>query len=193
MTLKMQWMRWWIRFKREHPFWQALVITATLSVPLCTISLLFGLGNKLEALELRSWVQKEDLWKVFYDVCVIAPIQEEITYRGPGYVALLLCLGIGAILKKRHKEGINEFQIPIWWKLTLTDLIVWPLIIAPTIYWALLHPYPLPIFVGGIIWGWLMVKTRNIAYNIALHSSVNAIALIGMNLSFNILYLGHLS
>jgi len=168
------------QLKRSPFLVKAFLLMFLISLTFVIFYLAFGFDYQ-EAKK-TSHVTKENLLEEIYLSVVKAPIVEEILYRGPAYLLLIFILILSKILSRRYSRP-SIFEQPLFWKITLTDIYVWPVVLIPNYFWTIAHSYPWPlllqIFTYGLIWGWLMIKTRNILYNILIHSACNALALIG--------------
>lgn len=175
------------RFKEYHPIFQAFFYFSLLTIPSSAISLILNFKNQYMLEAMRTFLATENPIITFYKVVIKAPVIEEITYRGPAFLILLLC---GLISMIYRFCGVKEVFLDrkLFLGITFTDIIVWPTILVADYFWAIQHPYPLTVFIGGIVFGWLLMKTRNIFYTILFHSFINAIFLITIVLGSNILY-----
>ena len=120
----------------------------------------------------RSWYKTEPLGKVLKEYVVEAPAYEEITSRGPAYAFLLAALFW--TWHRNRKTGTTPFIARRICGVALHDIIAWIIAVTCTYYWATTeHPYPLPTFAMGIIFTAVMIKTRNILWNIGAHMFFN--------------------
>jgi len=75
--------------------------------------------------------------------CIIVPIVEEMFYRLPVFLL--------AAWEIKWTVGSKD----------ITKYVLWIFLIIPTAFWALNHyPFPLPIFIAGLAYGWLIIKTK---------------------------------
>jgi len=88
------------------------------------------------------------------------PLFEEFKYRIYLYAGILyLRERVGAI-NQRYKDPIN--------------VLLWILLIIPTAYWAwTIHYLGFPVFMVGLTWGWLIIKTKRIWPALIAHSIAN--------------------
>src|SRR5262249_27366303 len=105
----------------------------------------------------------EVAWRVLWEVCVIAPVVEEILYRGVPLLALERVCGRG-------------------WAVALCGLI-----------WASLHfiyGHPLVrapwfFFYGGVLLAWIFLKSRSVLTTVLLHAICNLVVALDLVLLFH--------
>ena len=86
-----------------------------------------------------------NLWIFFKQYCLRGPTEEEMIYRLP--VSLLIFWNLQWFLGSKD----------------ITKYALWLALIIPTVFWALEHrPFPLPVLISGLTYGWLIIKTRHI-------------------------------
>lgn len=83
-----------------------------------------------------------NFWIFFKQNCVVAPISEEMIWRLPVFVFMAW-----------NFNGFFRNQ-------KLAKCTLWLSLIVPTWFWASGHLLPLPVFVTGITYGWLIIKTK---------------------------------
>lgn len=84
-----------------------------------------------------------NFWVFFSGMCIMIPSAEEMLYRLP--VFLLIA---------------NNFECSIGNR-NIAKYILWLSLIIPTGFWAAGHePFPLPVFISGLTYGWLIIKTK---------------------------------
>lgn len=121
--------------------------------------------------ELQSWMN-------IVDFIIFIPFKEEALYRWPSLM-LLLCL-FGQI---HRRDPANRRS----WVITAYVLSISTLV-AMTAYWASFHDYPLTVFCYGLVWGWLIFKTRNPFYSWLFHSLSNAFSILFIVLGYHLIY-----
>lgn len=160
-------------FKEKSPLFLAFFLMIIVAIPIDVISQLFNLKNPNEVRAIIDLIKTTPLKDLAFQLLFIAPIIEEFQYRGP--VRLLTW---------------------IFPKLTVKNPIVWIFIAVPTWYWAfqswsirfdLGHAYGLVIFFVGLVFGYIVVKTKTLESAILLHIFYNAINLIGALIKFKVL------
>ncbi|GEM_PF-4069726 len=120
----------------------------------------------------RNWYKTQRLSKVLREYVVEAAVYEEITSRGPAYAFLLVSL-FGTWLWKRKGKAL--FIARRIGGVALYDIITAVIAIVCTYHWATTdHPYPIPTFTMGLIFTVVMIRTRNILWNIGAHAFINA-------------------
>ena len=115
-----------------------------------------------EWLKPRYIVTPDVTWRVVWEVCVIAPVVEEILYRGVPLLALERVCGRG-------------------WAVALAGLI-----------WASLHfiyGHPLVLFqyyflYGGALLAWIFLKSRSLLTTVLLHAICNLAVLLDLVLLY---------
>lgn len=125
---------------------------------LLSVDLIVGSENTNWALreDISSELMNPDNYGIMFAVLIIViyPLAEEIAYRGIG-LGYLLARG----MEPAFAIGLTTF---VW---TLTHLQVTPLGL-------------IPIFVAGIFFGWLRVRTGSMAAPIIAHMSANGIQFV---------------
>ncbi|MEK7192086.1 MAG: CPBP family intramembrane glutamic endopeptidase [Patescibacteria group bacterium] len=186
MPIRDYWRQFRSAFSGFHPLRKAFYYIAFIVGPLTVLAFLLGWGNKSLNDEINDFIKHENFWLMLYWVGIRAPIQEEIIFRGPAFLAFIS--GWLAI-KFFHWRGVQRIFLEkkLILGLTVLEFLVWPLIIVPAYFWAAMHPYAVPTFVSGLILGWLMIRTKNILYPIILHSAINILVLIGLKFGLRII------
>lgn len=166
------------RYQQYPSILKTVLLTAVLMAILVPICRYTGLKNaEIEKLHDAYFAETTPL-ALFKETIILTPIIEEVIFRGPAWLALLFLTGLIKVYKKYKKsefwlEKKISGGIPIW------HLFIWPLIIVPAIFWSMDHPYPLPLFIFGLILGWLLLKTGSLIQVIAVHMMFNAFSVIG--------------
>lgn len=87
------------------------------------------------------------------------PLSEELTFRGPFWIIVTI-----------HKEKLPRFLDNHSW-------LVWSLIVVSAILFARIHDihtiFMVSHFLNGIIWGWMVFKTRALLPSILAHGLWN--------------------
>ena len=112
--------------------------------------------------ELRSF---ENCFNFIY----LIPLKEEALYRWPS-LALLYTLLL--LIKRYAHEPARKLKIAAY---SLSSALM----VGMAAYWASMHDYPIPVFCYGLVWGWLMLHTKNPLYSWFFHSVCN-LASIGL-------------
>lgn len=169
-------------YKKRHPALIAIYLTAIIT-PLTFLPDLFsetpvnGFGNSREEMKevLRSYFTDNlETFRGVYNFVILMPIKEELSFRGPAFLLLLVVLFYKEFLK---------IPAPL---VLMGYAVIWFLLIALADKWANLHNHhTLTIFCCGLLWGWLMVKTKNIFYPILFHAASNAIALLAIYVGYH--------
>ncbi len=110
------------------------------------------------------------------DFVLTTPIQEEILYRGPAFLLLMIFLW----LSRRSEKYGNVFRKTGY-------ALSFALLIALTANWASYHDYPITVFGYGMVWGSLILTTRQFGYSIVFHSACNIIALFLIALGYHLI------
>ena len=96
-----------------------------------------------------------NFWIFFKKHCIEGPASEEILRRAPVY--LLTLINLEVLVKDRN----------------FAKCVLWISLIIPTGFWALSHTFALPVFIAGLAYGWLIIKTRSMWPAIVCHSLSN--------------------
>src|SRR3989338_3846785 len=119
---------------------------------LCLLGALAVLG-KFEGLKQLTEVKSlavyfyrfnlSDFWFFFKEHVAMGPVAEETFYRLPVFLLIMW--------------NFEQFFDNQKW----AKYILWLSLIIPTGFWALDHDLPsLPVFIAGLTYGWLIIKTR---------------------------------
>lgn len=162
--------------------------------PILVVALLSAVSLRLDIRDPKEsafwgklW-RESDLTSLLLEDAIKTAFREEITFRGPAYAFLMTALlGTWMVRRKTGRTLLIARNID---GVPMHDIIAWIIAIAGTYVWAGVdHPYPLPTFAMGIVLAWVMIKTRNILWSIAIHAFINACAIISVKyLSINLLY-----
>ncbi len=162
----------WTDLKKVHPVLKSILLFILLVTPISAVSLIWQIKDT-ELLEAsKDLTLKRPFWPTIYDGAIKVPITEEIIFRGPAYALLLVLLLISYLYSKKTGKP-STLKKTVWPGWTIAELIVWPMLLLLNYYWAIDHPYPAAVFAAGLVLGWLMLKTKNILYCIALHGGIN--------------------
>lgn len=183
--------------------------------PILIVILLSAVSLRLSIRDQKSCAEWSDHWKscnlttLLWAEAVKTAVWEEIIFRGPAYAFLIAALFTSWYMKrawgKEQEAAMREGRIPVHPALAqdgifltarrvdgvpIHDIIAGILAIAGTYVWAAKdHPYPLPTFAMGLIFVYVMLKTRNILWSIAVHAFMNACAIISVKyLGISMLY-----
>ncbi len=99
---------------------------------------------------------------------IVAPFIEEIKYRGPVWLIMLLTSALAARFSKKQLIETAGF------------ILATATLVGLTLFWALGHRFPITVFCYGLVWGYVLIATRSIIYPILFHAGSNAIAVIGI-------------
>lgn len=161
--------------------------------PILVVALLSAVSLRLSIRDQKSCAEWSDHWKscnlttLLWAEAVKAAVREEIAFRGPAYAFLLAALFAAWLVKRR--TGRVLFTARCIDGVAIHDIIAGILAIAGTYVWAAKdHPYPLPTFAMGLIFVWVMIKTRNILWSIAVHAFINACVIMGARFGGTLLY-----
>ncbi len=160
------------RLKKLHPIAKGVVFTILASVIFfIEIWLLRNIkGMTQEALQAYRYYDLELLRGVL-DLVIVAPVQEEATYRGPSWLLAMFA----AYLGRKRPDRI--------WERRLLYFVAIVILIALNWAWAFNHVrYPYTIFGFGLVWGGCVIATRKLHYAMILHAGSNAFATIGITL-----------
>ena len=84
-----------------------------------------------------------NFWIFFREYCAMIPIAEEVFWRFPVFV--FVTLNFGQFFRSRK----------------LAKCALWLSLMIPTWFWASGHvPLPIPVFITGLTYGWLIIKTK---------------------------------
>ncbi len=170
-------------FQLFHPITKAFIGVSLVVITLSPISRIAGWSDPDLERAMDNYLSQEDITIVIKDVVILAPIVEEVIYRGPAWAALMLLFILAGIARTKGNPlpwpektlfSLRKTEIKVW------HAIIWPMIIFPTVAWALRHPDPVTIFAGGMVFGWLLVKTRSLSSVILLHMLWNTLCTISM-------------
>lgn len=157
------------RLRKLHPIPKGILFTALTSlIFFIEIWLVRNLAGWSE--EATEAYKLHDLDKIagFFRLIIVAPLEEEIKYRGPVWI---LAMVIHYALK-----GYTN----IWLKV-LAYLPCIVLLFGLNYVWAFNHDrYPYTIFAFGIVWGGCVIVTRRLHYSMLFHAASNAFAAIGL-------------
>lgn len=164
----------WIKLRDQtvsmSPMEAAFIAIVLVAIPIDLISVYFEIVNPYELQALKNLIKQTPLKELIYYTVIFNPIQEEITYRGLGRVFIFF------------------FPPDTWPK----KLLAWIIMLIPTYYWAALaggggHGIPADAFFSGIVFSWILIKTRSLESTVVIHSSYNAINLIGALIKYRFL------
>lgn len=111
-----------------------------------------------------------------FNLIVFAPIIEELTYRGPAYLVLLITIfTVAKFPDKKHLKITG-------------DILYWLALLGFNYFWAAGHQYMITIFAYGLLMGWLMQKTKSILYPILFHIVNNTCSILAIYFSFSVIY-----
>jgi membrane protease YdiL (CAAX protease family) len=156
-------------FREYHPAMKAMVFMLPITLTVLLHDLVMDQPPDLKTTLSSYYHDQLSSFSGVLDFVIIAPLKEELLYRGPAWILLLFVLLISKKFAKK-KDFLVIGYIPV---------VV--LLVLFTAYWAFKgHAYPITVFGYGLVWGWLMIYTRNIIYPILFHAGSNAIASIGI-------------
>lgn len=159
-------------FKEKSPLLLAFFLMIIIVIPIDVFSKLFRIENLEEVKAIASVIKVTPIKELAFQLLIIAPLTQEFIYRGPIRLLILLWPGL--------------YKIRV-----LGKIIAWIVIIIPTYYWARIegggHAFPLDAFFVGLIFGWSVLKTKNLETAVMLHIFYNAINLIGALIKFKVL------
>lgn len=159
-------------FKEKSPLLLAFFLMIIIVIPIDIFSKLFRIENLEEVKAIASVIKVTPIKELAFQLLIIAPLTQEFLYRGPVRLLILLWPGL-------YKIGM------------LGKIIAWIVIIIPTYYWARIegggHAFPLDAFFVGLVFGWSVLKTKNLETAVMLHIFYNAINLIGALIRFKVL------
>ncbi len=158
----------WERFKKIHPIFQAAILM--FPATLLAAANQWLLPNPPDYHEVVSRYYNEVLQSRsdVYNFVVIIPAKEELSCRWPYWAALIILLVLFRCFSKTPDKRI------IWAAHIATAV---PMVFA-TALWAKPHDYPVAVFAYGLIWGWLIFRTKNPFYSWMFHSASNAFSLV---------------
>lgn len=169
--------------KSLRGFLYPILIVALLSA----VSLRLNIRDTELSADWGKAVRTGDLKTRLWEDAVKTAVQEEVAFRGPAYAFLMAAL-LGTWLVKR-KTGRTPLIARCVDGVPIHDIIAWIIAIAGTYIWAVgIHPYPLPTFAMGLIFIWVMMKTRNILWSITVHAFINACVIMGARFGGTLLY-----
>ncbi len=125
------------------------------------------------------------------ETVIEAPVNEELSVRGPAWLVLVFFALLTRFSAKAKSwlEYLKDCGLP------LVEIIFWGLLACLTSVWANYHPYPLPTFFLGMIFGWIIFKTQNcllgfpgLILAILMHIEINLFHIVGKVLDINILH-----
>lgn len=159
----------WKDFSELHPALKGVLLMGLASL---TIFIHFFLGREVQNLrqETRAayYLHGLDSPEGVAGMVVLAPLIEELKYRGPVWLIVLLTAALAA---KSPKKKLVEAAGLIAAVAALVGL---------ALFWAPGHRFPLTVFCYGMVWGYVLISTRSIIYPILFHAGSNAIAVIGI-------------
>jgi len=168
----------WRKIKREfarlHPVWKAVCVMALISPLTLFAQFLYQDGSSVEHIRDVTGFYHQVLQEPsrIIEFVIIAPLEEEFAYRVPAWIAFIILLLV--VRNFVHTEKGQK------WTLLIGTASIWLFIIIAAIYWAAPHDFPLTVFAYGMIWSWVMMRTRNIIYPFLFHAGSNAIAAIAL-------------
>ena len=165
----------WQRFRSYHPVIQAFLLMAPVALT-TGISRLIMTRPK-DKIVLNSYLIEEiEKPASVINFVVWEPVMEELIYRGPIWILMLLI-----VLIAKHFSNSKVYKYSTW------SLLILALIIS-SVLWAIPHIYPLTFFLYGCVLGYIILRTRSVfslLYTIIFHMTMNSIALISLCLGFN--------
>ncbi len=139
---------------------------------LVPVSLALRLNNVPLEQKLQERLFSVTVEERFLLLVVIAPLVEEILFRGPVQATMMLLAALAWVVRKLFKKRLFERRVVC--NMTVADVIVWFVAIIASTVWASLHAFPLLMFAMGLIFSWLVMKTH-IGQSMALHATWNLI------------------
>lgn len=130
---------------------KGLIFNAIVSLSLLGALAILGKFEGIEKFNADGLITKaffnplslSNFWLFFQRHCAMAPIAEEVFWRFPVFVFVAWNLD-------------NLFR-----NQKLAKCALWLSLIIPTWFWASAHvPLILPVFISGLTYGWLIIKTR---------------------------------
>ncbi len=158
----------WRPFKEWSPVMKAAAYMFPASLTVLLHQWLMPLPPDTREVLARYYQNELQSWTNIVQFIVFTPFTEEATYRWPSL--LLLYILTQEIVKR---DPVNRRG----WLMTAYALSI-SMMIAMTAYWASFHDYPITVFLYGLVWGWLMFRTKNAFYSWLFHSLSNAISII---------------
>lgn len=163
-------------FREYHPAMKAAVLMLLVSFTVFLHDFVLKQPPNLRILLKDFYFGRLQTFKNVVDFTLLDPLMEELTYRGPAYTVLLAFFFLGW---KFQKEQL--FKSIGFWAASVVLIIL-------TFIWAKEHHYPITVFGYGMIWGGLMLYTKNILYPILFHAGANALACVGIVLGYHLIY-----
>ena len=164
-------------FREFHPAMKAAIFMLPVTLTVFLHNFFLKQPPDLRVLLRDYYVYSLNSLPKVFDFVVLIPIREELATRGPAWV--LLWIIIWAARKFPDKKNF----------LTIGYITVWLFLIISTAQWAFGgHHYPITVFGYGLVWSWLMIRTKNILYPILFHAGSNGIAFLGIWTGFHLIY-----
>lgn len=163
-------------FREYHPAVKALVFMLPVSLTVFIHQFFIEEPPDIKYLLKAYYLHGASNLKDAFHFVVEAPVVEELVYRGPAWIILLITLFL-------NKKFPNKALKITGYALTIAVLTI------STLFWASLHGhYPITVFGYGLVWGWLMIQTRNIIYPMLFHSGSNALAMLFIYSGYHCIY-----
>lgn len=160
-------MKLWRPFKDWHPIMKAGAFMLPASATIFLNQLFTPLAANIREVLIHYYQNVMGSPQRAFEFIYLVPLQEEAVYRWPALA--LLCAMLWLI--KRYSAKWNK-------QLTIVAYVVSSVaLIALTGYWATFHDFPVPVFCYGLVWGWLILYTKNPLYSWLFHSICNTIAI----------------
>ncbi len=183
-------------WKLRHPEICYTIYLGIIVASLSFISKRFNWMNTelVEATQDLQSLEGKTLSTLLYENIIKNPCEEEWDTRRPGFLVLILLCGVSYITMKINRPWsttvYKALHRKIFGKITGIELCAWPWVIGPTFIWAFdEHPLPIPVFAAGLIFGYIMIRTK-LPLNVPLHILINLFNYCGMLL--NIHFIQHL-
>lgn len=163
-------------FREYHPAMKAGVFMLLASFTVFLHSFFLKQPPNLRILLKDFYLSRLRNLQNIVDFTLLDPLTEELAYRGPAYAVLLMCFFLGWWFKKEL----------VFKKIGLATASV--ILVIFTFTWAKEHHYPVTVFLYGMIWGGLMLYTKNILYPILFHAGANTLACLGIMVGYHLIY-----
>jgi len=111
-----------------------------------------------------------------FNFMVFAPVTEELVFRGPAFLVLLITLFVAAEFPDKKRLMVAG------------GVLYWLVLLGFNYFWAADHQYPITVFAYGLLVGWLMQETKSILYPMLFHAVNNACSMLAIYFGFSVVY-----